>query len=50
MNDKNFKDRQRTLEEILSLFYKTLYLWTAAYVSPLLLTYSDFLVCFALYS
>jgi hypothetical protein len=48
MNDRNFEDRERSLEEILSLFYDTLYLWTAAFVSPLSLSYSDFLVRFAL--
>jgi hypothetical protein len=42
-NDRNFKDRERSLEEILSLFYDTLYLWTVAFVSPLSLSYSDFL-------
>jgi hypothetical protein len=35
MNDRKFKDRERTLGEILYLFYETLYLWTVAYVSPL---------------
>jgi hypothetical protein len=39
-NDKSFEDWERTLEEIKSLFFKTLYLWTIAYV------YSDFLVFF----
>lgn len=38
------------LGEILSLFYETLYLWTEAYVSPLLISYSDVLVCFVLSS
>jgi hypothetical protein len=41
MNDRNFEDREKT-GKILSLFYETLYLWTAAYVSPLSLSYSDF--------
>jgi hypothetical protein len=49
MNDRNFEDREDA-GEILSLFYETLYLWTAALVSPLLITYSDFLVCFGLSS
>jgi hypothetical protein len=39
-DDRSFEDRERTLEEIKSLFFKTLYLWTIAYV------YSDFLVFF----
>ena len=37
----------RTLEEIKSLFFNTLYLWTIAFVSPLVIRYLDFLVLFA---
>jgi hypothetical protein len=37
----------KTLGEILPLFYETLYLWTAAFVSPSSIIFSDFLVCFA---
>ena len=33
MNDKNFEDRERTLEEIISLYFNTIYLWTVAFVS-----------------
>jgi hypothetical protein len=43
MNDR----KERTLEEILSLFFETLYFWMAAYVSSMLLSYSDFLIRFA---
>jgi hypothetical protein len=46
-NDRSFEDRERTLEEIKSLFSKTLYFWTVVYVSPLTISYSDFLVLFA---
>ena len=42
MNDRCFIDRERTLGQILSLFYKTLY------VSSLSISFSDFLVRFAL--
>jgi hypothetical protein len=35
------------LEEIKFLYFKTLYLWIAAYVSPVMISYSDFLVLFA---
>jgi hypothetical protein len=41
---------ERTLEEIKSLFFKTLYLWTASYVSPMMISYCDFLVLFYLSS
>jgi hypothetical protein len=45
-----FEDRERTMAEIISLFFETLYLWTAAFVSPLSISFSDFLVRFALSS
>jgi hypothetical protein len=34
-------------EEILSLFFRTLYLWTIAYLTPLLISYNVFLTLFA---
>jgi hypothetical protein len=43
-NDKNFEDHERTLDQKKSLFFNTLYLWTATYVSPLVISYHDFLV------
>jgi hypothetical protein len=46
MNNISFEDRERTLEEIKSLFFKTLNLWTVAYVSPLTISYSDLFVLF----
>jgi hypothetical protein len=42
------KDRERALEEINSLLFKTLYLRTAAYVSFLTISYIDFFVFFFL--
>jgi hypothetical protein len=49
MNDRNFEDQERTLEEIKSLFFKTLNIWTAAYVFPVTLSYNDFLVLFCFF-
>jgi hypothetical protein len=46
MNNICFGDNERTLEEIKSFFFKTLDLWTTAYVSPLTINHSDFLVLF----
>jgi hypothetical protein len=34
-NDKNFENRERPLGDILSLFYEPLYLWMAAFISPM---------------
>jgi hypothetical protein len=46
MNDGCFEDHERTLKEIKSLFFNTTYFWTAAYVSPLMITYHKFHVLF----
>lgn len=45
-NDRTFEDKERSLEDILSLFYSTLYSWTAVVIFPLSLSFSDFLVRF----
>jgi hypothetical protein len=45
-NDRCFEDRERTLEKIKSLFFNTLHLWTAAYVSHLVISFHDFLFLF----
>jgi hypothetical protein len=42
MNDRNFEDRGRAVDELESLFLYNLFLWTAAFVSPFKLSYSDF--------
>jgi hypothetical protein len=47
MNDISFEDRKRTLEEIKSLFFYTLYLWTKSFASPLMINYHDFLLLFS---
>jgi hypothetical protein len=38
------------MEKILSLFFRTLYLWTVAYVTPLSISYSVFLTLLASFS
>jgi hypothetical protein len=47
MNDRNFEDSERTLEELESFFFYTLFLWTTAFISPLVLNYYDFLILFS---
>jgi hypothetical protein len=37
-NNRSFEDCARTLEEIKSLFFNTLYLWTISFVSPLVIS------------
>jgi hypothetical protein len=46
-NDRSFEDRERTLEEIRSLFFYTLYLLTSTFVYSLVISYHDFLVIFS---
>jgi hypothetical protein len=48
MNNKSFEDLGRLLEEILSSFYHTVYLWTTAYVYPLSFSFDVFLARFSL--
>jgi hypothetical protein len=49
-NNKCLEDLERSLEDILASFFHTLYLWTVAFVSHLLLSFGDFLVRFSIYS
>ena len=42
-----FEDLERSMEEILASMLYSLYLWTAAYLSPLSLSYADFLSRFS---
>jgi len=44
------EDLERSLEDILSFFFHTLYLWIAAFLSPLMISYDDFVVRFSLSS
>jgi hypothetical protein len=46
-NNRSFEDLERSLEEILSLFYQSLCCWTSAYVHPLYISFSDFLTRFS---
>jgi hypothetical protein len=50
MNDKSFKDCERTLEEIKSLFFSTFYLWTIAFVSHLVISFHKFIFLLSLTS
>jgi hypothetical protein len=42
-----FEDLKRTLEELKYFFFFTLFNWTNAYLAPLVISYSDFLVLFS---
>jgi hypothetical protein len=47
MNDRSFEDRESTMEELKSFFFNTLYIWTAAYISSLVLSFHHFLILFS---
>ena len=47
MNNRCFEDLERSLEAILSSCFHTLYLWTVAHLSPLSISYDDFLTRFS---
>jgi len=44
-NNRNSEDQERTLEE-LKTFY-SLFTWTIAYLSPLVISFNDFLILFS---
>ena len=46
-NDKSFKNLERTLEELKSFFFFSLFSWTAAYLASLIISFSDFLALFS---
>jgi hypothetical protein len=47
MNNKRFEDLERPLEDIISYFFHTWYLWTTTFLSPLMISYDDFFVRFS---
>jgi hypothetical protein len=46
-NDRQFEDKERTIEELTSFFLHSLYSWTAAFLAPLVNSFNDFLVLFS---
>jgi hypothetical protein len=49
-NDRQFEDKERSIEELLYFFFSSLYSWTAAFLAPSGISYNDFLVFFPLFS
>jgi len=49
-NLKCFEDLKSSIEEILTSFFHTLYLWMVAFLSPLSISFVDFLVSFYILS
>jgi hypothetical protein len=57
INDRCFEDLKSSMDDILASFFYILYLWTVVFLSPLSLSYVDFLAlflflvrCFLLYT
>jgi hypothetical protein len=46
-NDRQFEDKERTIEELIFFFFYSLYSWTAAFLAPLVISFNDFLVLFS---
>jgi hypothetical protein len=49
-NNRCFEDLERSFEDILSLCFHTLYLWTVTHLSLVSISYDDFLARFSLSS
>jgi hypothetical protein len=47
INNRCFEDLESSMKKILTSLLYFLYSWTAAYLSPLSLSYTDFLSCFS---
>jgi hypothetical protein len=45
-NFRYFEDLERSMEDILATFFHTLHLWTVAFLSPLSISFFDFLSVF----
>jgi hypothetical protein len=46
-NDRQFEDKERSIEGLVSFFFHSLYSWVAAFLAPLPLSFNDFLVLFS---
>jgi hypothetical protein len=46
-NERFFEDSERSLEDLLHFFFITLFTWTAAWLAPRVLSFSDFLFLFS---
>jgi hypothetical protein len=47
-NFRCFEDLENSMEDIVASFFLMLYLWTEAFLSPVSISFSDFLVRFSL--
>jgi hypothetical protein len=46
-NDRNFENQEKTLQELKSFFFYSLFTWTTTFLAPLVISFKDFLVLFS---
>ena len=46
-NGRFFEDSEKSLEDLLHSFLSTLFMWTAAWLAPTVITFSEFLSLFS---
>jgi hypothetical protein len=46
-NDRQFEDKERTIEDLIFFFFHSLYSWLAAFLAPLAFSFNDFFVLFS---
>jgi hypothetical protein len=46
-NDKHFENKERTIEELITFFFFSLFSWTAMFLAPLVISFNDFFVLFS---
>ena len=46
-NERFFEDSERSLEDLLHFFFSTLFTWTAAWLAPIVITFTDFISLFS---
>jgi hypothetical protein len=43
----SLRTKERTIEDLISFFFHSLYSWSAAFLAPLTFSFNDFLVLFS---
>jgi hypothetical protein len=46
-NDRQFEDKERTIDDLISFFFHSLYSWSAAFLALLTFSFNDFFVLFS---
>jgi hypothetical protein len=46
-NDRQFEDKERTIEKLISFFFHSFYSWTVVFLAPLVFSFNDFLILFS---